>query len=225
MSLNSYCSYFCYPGYNRNCCYSTCNNLSYNPCNTQCANICQPQLCQPLCQPICPPCPTVVFISNTATVTSIPSGGTLIAPGTTIPAGSTTVPANSVTVIAGFTGTPTTNTGGVINSNGFFLIPISGRYVITGNVCFSVPATVAPGDFRELILYRVDATTGLVTQLAIDSRVPLSNLPTCINLSTNADLNAGDRVFLAARQVTVVNGLPVAINANADGRIAITRVC
>jgi hypothetical protein len=143
--------------------------------------------------------------------------------GTTIPAGTTTVPAGTVTVITGYTGTPTTNIGGITQNNGFFTVPVNGRYVISANVCFSSVTTVTSTDSRVLYIYRVDAITGLVTLLAVDSRTPIAGSPTCINLATDADLAAGDRIFVAATQ-TNATGASVDTVAG-TGRIAITRVC
>lgn len=251
MSCNNflayYSNYYGYPGtyggtsyYNRNSC---------DPCKQQCSckSKCEP-VCQPLCQPCvvacptnyqlpcstnyqlpCPtPCPTPVcpavsFVSTIATGTPIVAGGTPIPAGTIIPAGTTTVPAGTVTVINGFTGSPTTNVGGVIANNGFFTAPIAGRYVIAANVCFASVATVTPTDVRELYIYRVDAITGIVTQLAVDSRTPIAGSPTCVNIATVADLNAGDRIFIAARQTNATSATIETVATT--GRFAITRVC
>ena len=227
--------------YNRNGCSSCKQQCSCKTCQPVCCQPhCQPQCqiqCQPQCVIACPapcptpcptPCPNVTFITNIATPTAVVTGGTLIPtassnpPGSTIiPAGSTTVPVGTVTVITGYTGTPSTNIGGVLSNNGFFTIPCTGRYVISADICFAA-ATVAPTtDFREVSIYRVDATTGIVSLLAIDSRTPIIGSPTCINVATVADLRAGDRIFIAARQNS---GATILTEANI-GRLAITRVC
>jgi len=238
--LACYSSYYGYPGsccaqyYNKNCCNSCkpqCYNICQNLCNP-CQQVCNP--CQQVCNPCttsCPvpcttpcttPCPQVSFISNTATATTVTSGGILLPVGTVIASGTTTVPAGTVTVITGFTGTPTTNIGGIIPNNGFFTIPCAGRYTITGNACFSSVVTVATTDYRQLSIYRTDATTGVTTLLATDSRNPISGMPTCINVATTADLASGDRIFFAATQ-TSTGG--VAVNVEAGGRYSITRLC
>ena len=134
------------------------------------------------------------------------------------------MPAGTVTVINNYSASPTTNLGGVVPNNGFFTVPLNGRYSIATFICFAnVGSTVAAGDVREIYIYRVDATSGLVTTLAMDSRPPVANAPTCVNVATIADLNCGDRVFVAARQVTV-GGTAIGTIAQ-DGRFAITRVC
>jgi hypothetical protein len=194
---------------------NSCHNSFNNPCHNPCQNICQNP---------CPPCPIVTFVSNIATPTVVPSGGILIPAGTTIPLGTTTVPPGTVTVIAGFTGAPTSNCGGILLNNGFFTVPLAGRYVISANVCFDIVTTVSPTDFRELDIYRVDHVSGIVTLLATDSRPPIAGSPTCVNIATVADLNSGDRIFIAARQLNTTTGTSVSTIAN-TGRFAITRVC
>ncbi|XWV25515.1 hypothetical protein QJ856_gp0242 [Tupanvirus deep ocean] len=242
--LAYYGSYYGYPGtycgtsyYNKTCC---------NPCKPQCVckpkcnpcqYVCQPQCPQPCvvtcpqpcipnpppCPQPCPPCPTVAYVTNIPTATTVVSGGAAIPVGTVIAPGTTTVPAGTVTVINGFTGAATTNVGGITANNGFFTIPIAGRYVISANTCFAAVATVLATDVRELYIYRVDALSGVVTLLAVDSRTPIAGQPTCINLATVADLNVGDRVFVAARQIN--GGTGAAVDTTTTGRLAITRVC
>lgn len=181
--------------------------------------------CQPVCPPPCPPpqCPTVSFITNAATTTNIPSGGTVLPPGTTIPAGITTVPPGTVTVINGYTGAPSSNIGGITANNGFFTVNIGGRYAVSANVCFdTVPSTLTT-DIREVTIYKVETATAQVTLQAIDSRLPIAGSPTCVNIATTIDLASGDRIFVAARQT---NGLATIIGTvPAVGRLSITRIC
>jgi hypothetical protein len=235
--LSYYGSYYGYPGTYNGTTYS--NKNCYNSCKSQCS--CKIK-CEPVCQqscvvacpspyvvacpPACPPtvtCPTVSYITNIATATPVFSGGTSIPVGTIIPAGTTTVPAGTVTVINGYTGSPSSNVGGILANNGFFTIPISGRYVISANICFASVASVVSTDIRELYIYKVDALTNVVSQIAVDSRTPIAGSQTCINVATVADLLAGDRIFIAARQT---NTAGVTIDTVATtGRLAITRVC
>ena len=122
----------------------SCNNnylsnySSYynNHCKSNNCQQCQPlyypqQQCQQPCIIPCPQpiqnCPQVTFISNIATSTTVVAGGVAIPVGTVIGAGVTTVPVGTVTVITGFTGSPTSNMGGIISNNGFFTAPIAGR--------------------------------------------------------------------------------------------------
>jgi len=251
MSCNNflayYSNYYGYPGtygrasYNNQNCYNPCKpsggglsclslqtNLPQCSCKSKYEPVCQP--CQPPCLVACPvpcppapACPAVSFVSGIATGTPIVAGGTPIPVGTIIAPGTTTVPAGTVTVINGFTGSPTTNVGGVIANNGFFTAPIAGRYVIAANVCFASVATVTATDIRELYIYRVDALTGIVTQLAVDSRTPVAGSPTCVNIATVADLNAGDPIFIAARQTNATSTIIDTVST--VGRLAITRVC
>jgi hypothetical protein len=198
-------------------CYPNCN-----PCYTTCYTACQPA-CTQVCPAPCPApqCPPVSYITNAATPTNIPSGGTVIPVGTTIGTGITTVPAGTVTVINGYTGAPSTNSGGVIANNGFFTIPVAGRYQVSADVCFDTVATTLASDLREVTIYKVDNATGLVTLQAIDSRVPIATVPTCVNIATTVDFAANDRVFIAARQT---NGAAAIIPTVAlVGRVSITR--
>lgn len=193
------------------CCYNCCG---YNPC---------PQPCPQPCPPTPPSCPAVVYITNIDTATAVPSGGMDIPVGTVIATGTTTVPANTVTVINGYTGAPSTNLGGVTANNGFFTVPMAGRYVVATNICFASVDTTTTSDMREVYIYRVQATTGVVTQIAADSRTPIASSTTCVNVSSVTDLAAGDRLFVAARQI---NADAAVINTVASvGRLAITRVC
>ena len=231
--------------YNRNGCSSCKQQCSCKICQPVCCQVqCQPQYqpqCQPQCVIACPapcpapcpipcpaPCPNVTFITNIATPTAVVTGGMLIPtasstpPGSTIiPTGSTTVPVGTVTVITGYTGTPLTNVGGVLSNNGFFTIPCTGRYVIAANICFAAATVSSATDFREVSIYKVDATTGIVSLLAVDSRSPIIGSPTCVNVATVADLRGADRIFVAARQNS---GATILTEANV-GRLAITRVC
>lgn len=166
--------------------------------------------------------PIVSYITNIPTVNSIFSGGTAIPAGTVIPSDSTTVPVNTVTVITGYTGLPSTNIGGVSLNNGFFTIPISGRYDAAALIGFASVASSLPTDLRSITIYHVNRTTGLVTILATSSQLPIVGSSTFINLATNGNFLAGDRIFVAARQI---NGAGVAINTVPNiGRFALTLI-
>ncbi len=205
---------------------SSNNYLSYygsyygcNPCQT---TQCQPA-CPAPCQPTASSCPNITYVNGIASATVIVSGGAPIPVGTVIVPGTTTVPAGTVTVINGYTGAPTSNSGCIIQNNGFFTAPVAGRYIIAANVCFVAPTVVASTDSRVLYIYRVDAVTGVVSLLAVDSRLPITSLPTCINLTTVVDLNCNDRIFVAATQLSAT-GISVSTIAG-TGRISLTRVC
>ena len=221
MSCNNYQSYYnSLYGYPSSYC---CCKVKCNPCQTV---VCQPQ-CNQQCVVSCPTpcapiCNNVTYIAGIPTANTIPSGGVAIPVGTIIPPGTTTVPAGTVTVINGYTGVPTSNSGGIIPNNGFFTVPVSGRYIVSAYVCFSTVAISATTNVDALYIYIVSAATGLVTLAAVDSRSPVVGLPTCINIATDVDLNPGDAIFIAATQT---NSTAASISTVAgSGRIAITRV-
>lgn len=208
-------------------CYS-CTTVCkpYNPCKP--CNPCNPcnqyTLCAPYWQNCCPtPCPTIVaYITTPTAPIAVPSGGARIPSGTIIATGSTAVPVNTVTVINSLSAAPSTNIGGVTMNNGFFTAPVAGRYSITGNICFDSVSTVAAGEYRELLIYSVAATTGEVKLAAVANTVPIAGNDICLNVSTAIDLAINDRVFIAVRQL---NTLAAAINTGVDpGRFAMVRI-
>jgi hypothetical protein len=203
--------------------YASGNNCCRNNCckTTTC---CQPATCQTVTYavPQCAPaCPNVRYVTNIATATTVPSGGTAIPIGTTIASGITTVPAGTVTVINGYTGAPTVNEGGITSNNGFFTVPVAGAYDITANITFASVPSVISSDIREVFIYRVSAQTNIVTQIAVDSRTPIAASTTSINVSTAEVLAAGDRVFIAVIQT---NAGAVSVDTVAVvGRLSIIR--
>ena len=223
------------------CCtsYITCPPRKCTPTITLCPpqkQFCcpQPQQCcpQPVCCPqpqqfCCPtPCPTpcsdVVYITEIPVAVVIPSGGIAIPTGTIIPAGTTTLPVGTLTLINGYGISPITNLGGITLNNGFFTVPVAGKYSLTTDVVFQPTSTVVPTDLRELFIYRIAAGTGVTTLLAVDTRVPVAGNPTAVNVSTGAYLNAGDRIFIAARQISA-GAVSISTVPN-SGRVAILKV-
>ncbi len=185
-----------------------------NPCPSPC-NPCNPCNPCPPCNP-CSPCATIAYITNAQTQTTIPTGTVGVAP-TPIPAGSTVIPAGTVTPLTGFTGNPSTNCGGItVNpSNGQFTIPCAGRYTLSIFVGFSANAVGT----REVYIYRIDASTGVISLLVSDSRNATSVGPTNVTISTSVDLNANDRIFFA---VTQNSGSTL---TTTETRAAIVRLC
>lgn len=173
----------------------------------------------------CPEQPSgtgVAYVTAIQTATSVVSGGTAIPVGTIIPNGDTTVPIGTVSTITGYTGVPSTNVGGIVQTNGFFSIPCAGNYNIIANICFSATGGALAADSRIVEIYKVDSLTGLVTSLAIDSRVPISDANTCINVAATDYFRAGDRVFIAARQT---NGAAATVSTVAgSGRLSIIKM-
>lgn len=215
MSCNNYLSYYSlysgYPGvcgtsyYNRNLVGNCCNS-----CNTTCfpcQTICNP--CATTCTP--PACPNVTYITVAPTVTTIPTGGMAI------PAGVTTIPSATVTVINGFTGSPTTNVGGIIlnTANGQFTIPISGRYLLSGFISFTANTTGT----RETYIYKIDSTTGVISLLTSDTRNATSAGVTSVTITTVAELNAGNQIFFAVTQSSGSN-----LNTTTDNKFVIARL-
>ena len=182
--------------YDRNCCNPCGQPVRYGPC-------------QPVCQPI-NPCPTVSYITTIPTGTTIASGAA--------------APTGTVTPIIGYSPTPSTNLGNItLNAtNGQFTIPISGRYIISAFIGFVETATTIIGGTRQVYIYKVDGTTSSLTLLAEDSRNAVTTGNTYASIATTADLNAGDRIFIAATQN---NTAAIAVTTTTDGRLAITRLC
>lgn len=200
-----------YTGYPR--CYT---NPTVNNNNSSCQYQC-PQPPTPT-----PVCPTITYITTIASSNSIVSGGGPIMQGTIIPAGSTTVPANTVVVINGYTGAPSTNQGGILPNNGFFTLPVAGRYFIGANICYgSVPVTTT-ADIRETFIYKVDGVSGVVSAIAVDSRIPIQGASTCVEVSTVENFSANDRVFIAVRQLSPISPVDT---VPGNGRLSITRLC
>jgi len=143
-------------------------------------------------------------------------------PPTPIPVGSTTIPAGTVTVITGFTGTPTTNIGGItVNAGtGQFTVPIAGRYTISAFVTFDAPTGFGSVGTREVYIYKIDATTSIISLFASDSRNAVATGQTSVTVSTIADLKAGDRIFFAAAQNSGTT-----ITTTTNNRFVISRTC
>jgi hypothetical protein len=125
-----------------------------------------------------------------------------------------TIPAGTVTVIANFTLPATTNIGGItVNATtGLFTIPLAGRYVLTGSICFSAVTTTSQVD---LYVYRID-TLNNITLLGANT-VTASSTPTCNTVTTQGDLIPGDRIFFAVTS----SATPISITYN---RFALTRI-
>jgi len=219
------------------CCPSPCQPCQPNPC--QPCQPCQPNPCQPNpcqqqqvfspCLPRCsspcqsqspcrPPCdlgrcPNVAYITSSVVATSVPTGGIAI------PTGSTTIPGGTVTVITGYTGTPTTNIGGIqLNfATGQFTISCTGRYLLSISICF----IANPTGTREVYIYKIDAITALISLLASDTRNATVTGNTCASVTTVSDLNTNDRIFFA---VTQSSGA-VLSTASDTSRYIITRLC
>jgi hypothetical protein len=206
-----YYSCYAYP------CVTNRDNLCHQLCNQCQPNISCQTICHPHPHPIEPPfCPPVTYITTAPTVTSIPTSAVGVAL-PQIPIGSITVPINTVTVINGY-GTPTTNIGGItLNiTNGHFTIPIAGKYIISAYIGF----TALPVGVREVDIYKVDASTGIISLIVANSTNAVFTGNTLVTLTTIAELRANDRLF-----VSVTQNSGSIISTTFDTRVAITRVC
>lgn len=220
MSCNNYLTYYSRSCYGcdpcRTKCIYRCQYKCYDPCSFYCkpyqsiCNIC-PDTCQTICN-ICPPQdPAVSLIISAPTPITIPAGGVPI----TLPAVFTgTIPAGTVTVIANFILPPTTNIGGItVNATtGFFTVPLAGRYVLTGSICFSAVTTTSQ---VTLYVYRIDSLNN-ITLLGANT-VTASSSTTCNTVTTQGDLLPGDRIFFA------VTSSLTSISIT-DNRFALTRI-
>lgn len=217
-NISNHCTDYSTP---QNCCWTTTYYNSCNPCNTNSSNIicCNP--CNPPTTPPPNPCPTIFYSASTGVPISVPSGGMDIPPGTIIPTGSTVVPAGTVTLINVYNNLISLQ-GNIIVSNGFFTVPCRGQYLITATASFDPAVANITSDYRNLYIYKVNNTNGLVTLVAETSAAVVTSTPTIVNLSFIADLSAHDRIFIAVRQT---NGGTVPINLNGNSRVAIKRLC
>lgn len=210
-SYNSnYNPYYTRTGYINSC--NSCNTWnSCNPCNpcNPCPNICGPQVCNIPC-----PVQPVAYIANAAVTTSVLS----VNPPNPIPIGSITFPplSTNVTVISGFSGTPTTNVGCITNNitSGQFTLPVAGRYELSAYVSFTANSVGT----RELYLYKVDGSTGVISLIVSDSRNAATVGTTNITLTTIAEFKANDRLFIAASQSSGAS------LSTTEARIAIVRL-
>ena len=79
-------------------------------------------------------------------------------------------------------------------ATGQFTVPIAGRYLITAFIGFADSGTAAAGSgTRQFYIYKIDATTSVVTLLAEDSRNAVVTGNTYISITTVTDANANDR--------------------------------
>lgn len=231
-------------------------------------NQCKPCL-QPTgpCPSACDPCPLITSTALSSTAQSITN--TLITPNTTIPAIDIPILPGTIESVA-FTNPIIFNNPIIIPPgltfdaiNGRFGVICAGRYLITASVCFAaavlppgiiagtviidvdedittITTTLVPGD-RALVLFRLDSNGNLII-LASDVRPASLTAPTCITISTFANLEPGDSVFVGAFQnafytvtttftpvvgtpTTTIVATPITIITIPPSKFAITRLC
>lgn len=146
---------------------------------------------------------SITWVTDIALPTIVPSGGSPIPLTEIIPPTSTSIPPNSVTIISGFCGSPT-KLGAITLSNGFFTLPLSGPYMISGNVTFVQVSSTSTSDLREIYLYYVEHKTGMITLLAVSNVRPVAGSQTSLSVATTAYLNERGRIFMAVRQTNVL---------------------
>lgn len=105
-------------------------------------------------------------------------------------------------------------------TNGQFMVPITGRYLITGFIGFIETVSSSGVGTRQFYIYKVDATTTAITLLSEDSRNAVVNGNTYISITTIADLNVNDKIYFAASQNSLVD-----LSTTTNSRFAINRLC
>jgi len=160
----------------------------------------QPVSCVPIIIPPINNFTSVTWITDITLPTTIPFGGTPLPVSTNIPRSISILPPNTVSIINGYCRS-TTRLGAISLENGFFTVPLSGNYIISGNVTFASVASTLSSDLRELYLYTVDNETGNVLLMAVSTEVPVAGNQTSLNVSTSFYLNDRDRVFMGVRQL------------------------
>lgn len=125
---------------------------------------------------------------------------------TAIPATATTLPvAGSAAILAGFA--PEVQNGVTVSSAapgttgaGLATVNSDGGYGLSATVAFEdTGVAAAAGDYREVAIYRYAA--GVTQLLGAKTSYPVDGTTTYVNVSTDAYLRGGDRVFVALRQV------------------------
>ena len=187
-----------------NPCQPTCNPCQpfCNPCQPVC-NPCQPTCnpCQPIynnpCQPICnnnpcqPVCDTRVALITTSAGPQVIQNDPQPFPYARV-INWNQIPDNSV--------------GGIAYNavTGEFTVPKTGYYSLSSYI------TWEPNDIgnREMWINQIPSGSNTVRTLAADSRKSTIGIPTRVTLSTEAFLNAGDRVFVSVWQNS---GVPLQI--------------
>lgn len=142
----------------------------------------------------------VVWSNSIFNPTSVPSGGTAIPAGNFVSFDSNILPNGTVTLISGFCGFPNVNIGGIVLTNGFFTVPLTGNYIIFGNITFQSVSGVTQSDLREISLYKIDFSTKEILPIVTNSKIPVSGSNTSLNIVGMDNLKGRDRVFMAVRQ-------------------------
>jgi hypothetical protein len=121
---------------------------------------------------------------------------------------------------------PVTNVGGIVATNGYFIIPSAGKYSITADICFVEQNTTGNVtlNYREVVIYRAAANSSnqiITPALAQQNQPATVGTSTYVNVSTTAELCANDLIFVIARQG---NDAGASINTCTNGRISIVRI-
>ena len=178
-----------------------------NRCDNKC-NKCDPCHCKPICnpgcQPICNPCPPICNPCQPICDTRV----ALI----TTPTGPQTIQNNPTPFpfarVINWNLSPQ-NSVGCITFNavtGEFTVPKTGYYAISVYITWDINSA---GN-REIWINHVPCGSNTPTVLAADTRVAGQGVPTRVTLSTEAYLNAGDRIFVSVFQDSgAPNGLQI----------------
>lgn len=180
--------------------YQTCPNLYAVSCN--------PQASQQTC-------PSVSYTTGPATETSLQTGQS----------------GNSYmgTVLNGFGITTETSTGGITynTTTGQITIPIVGRYEITVFVTFGPSGDVGTNPSRrELFIYKIPSGSANSTTYVLLTSESFPSVSTSsqtrATLTTFADLNANDKIFVSALQTS---GSTINVLAQTSNRLSVIRDC
>lgn len=162
------------------------------------------------------------YTNFTTLPTSIPSGGQPIPISTVILPGVAALPiSNSVTLIQNYSDFARNNNLNLYPLNGIFLIPYYGQYNIVVSASFSTPISVGPTDYREIGIYKIAKGSGLTSSISMSTQHPIIGTSSNFNLSTVVNLDAADRIFIAARQF---NASGLGIDVLAGLRLTIERI-
>lgn len=167
------------------------------------------------------PIVNISYTNITTLATVVPSGGQSLPLTVVILPGSSILPISTLTIISGWSDLARNNNLDLYPINGVFLISYAGIYNIVVNLQFTMPMTVAPGDFREAGIYKITRQSGLVSLLALCTQPAIASTPSVINLVSNVSLEAADRIFIAVRQS---NASMLGIDVMAGTKLSMERI-
>lgn len=217
--------------------YDLCCNKSYDPCYNKSYDSCYKKKNYKTYDPCSSVCyqPVYLYPSSSASTSCCPTSPYPCAPTSPYPcaptstaieyvtgaAASQAIATGVLTTLTGFSNAPIVNFGNITYNSvtGQYTVPVTGRYLLSAFVTF---LPTLPVGTTTLFLYRIDATN--VPTVIAAQTAPNSITGTRITLTTYANLNAGDRLYLAAIQDS---GAPATVFPLTDptSRFSILRIC